>query len=232
MEIMLPIVLVPGLLCSAEVFAPQIVALWPYGPITVASTLSGNSIPEIATAILANAPPRFALVGISMGGHITLEIMRQAPERVMKLALLSTSARPDTEEQTAQRRAMIVQARTGNFSALIERLILAILHPMRQNDADLRDIIARMCHTVGVDGFVRQQEALIARADSRPSLAVIRVPTMVLVGDSDILTPPECAEELAGAISGAQLTVVPKCGHGSTLEQADTVNRALIEWIR
>ena len=92
---MIPIVLIPGLLCSAEVFAPQVAALWRYGPITVASTLEGKTMAEIAAAILATAPPRFALVGISMGGHISLEIMRQAPERVIKLALLDTRAPGD-----------------------------------------------------------------------------------------------------------------------------------------
>src|SRR4051794_28223718 len=102
---MTPTVLVPGLLCSAEVFGPQIAALWPHGPVTVASTLEGDTIAAIAAAIVAAAPPRFALAGISMGGLICLEIMRQAPERVIKLALLDTSARPDTPEQTAQRRA-------------------------------------------------------------------------------------------------------------------------------
>jgi len=229
---MSPIVLVPGLLCTPEVFQPQILALWPHGPITVASTLSGQSIPEIATHILASAPPRFALVGISMGGHISLEIMRQAPERVTRLALLSTSARSDTAEQTTQRRAMIGQARAGNFSALVEQFVKVILHPIHQNEAILRDVISRMCHTVGVDAFVRQQEALIARADSRSSLAAIRVPTTVLVGDSDVLTPPECSEELAAGIPGARLVLVSNCGHGSTLEQADAVNRALIEWLK
>jgi len=88
-----PIVFVPGLLCSAEVFAPQVAALWPYGPVTTASTLEGNTIPEMAASILAAAPPRFALVGISMSGYICLEIMRQSPGRVIKLALLDTSDR-------------------------------------------------------------------------------------------------------------------------------------------
>src|SRR5579863_6533753 len=95
---MTPIVLVPGLLCTAEVFYPQISALWPFGPVTIASTLEGDSIPQIARRILASAPPQFALAGISMGGYICLEIMRLAPDRVIKLALIDTSARPDTPD--------------------------------------------------------------------------------------------------------------------------------------
>ena len=229
---MTPIVLVPGLLCSAEVFAPQVAALWRYGPITVASTLAGKPMAEIAAAILATAPPRFALAGISMGGHISLEIMRQAPERVIKLALLDTSARADTPEQIAQRRALVAQARTGNFHSLVEQLIGVVLHPKQQNNAALREVMFRMSLTVGIDGFARQQEAIIGRIDSRPSLAAISVPTLVLVGDSDLLTPPDRAEEMAAAIRGARLVVVPECGHGSTLEQPEAVNQALTEWIK
>jgi pimeloyl-ACP methyl ester carboxylesterase len=228
---MTPIVLVPGLLCSAEVFAPQAVALWPYGPVTIASTLKGETIPEMASAILAAAPPRFALGGISMGGYICLEIMRQAPDRVMKLALIDTSARPDSPEQVPRRRALVIEARNGDFEALLAQVLCGILHPAHQNDKALREINVRMGLTVGVDGLARQTEAVIARIDSRPDLAAISVPTLILVGDCDPLAPLDCSEEMAAAIPGARLVVVPECGHGSTLEQPEAVNRALIEWI-
>jgi pimeloyl-ACP methyl ester carboxylesterase len=228
---MLPVVFVPGLLCSAEVFAPQVAALWPCGPVTVASTLAGDTIPEIAAAILAAAPPRFALAGISMGGYICLEIMRQAPERVVKLALLDTSARPDTPEQTAKRRDAVASARTGDFLAQTAEAALAQVHPDRKDDAHLIAVNRRMAATVGLDGYSRQIEAIIARPDSRPGLAAIAVPTLVLVGDTDTLTPPELAQELAAGIAKARLAVVPHCGHLSTLEDPDAVNRALVEWM-
>ena len=228
---MLPVVLVPGLLCSAEVFAPQIVALWPHGPVTVASTLEGATIADIARAILAAAPPRFALGGISMGGYICLEIMRQAPERVAKLALLDTSARPDTDEQTAKRRDAVAAARTGDFLGLAVEASKAQLHPAHKDDGRLLDINRRMAAAVGRDGYARQIDAIIGRSDSRPGLAAIAVPTLVLVGDTDTLTPPALAEELATGIRNARLTVVPDCGHLSTLEQPDAVNRALVEWM-
>ncbi|RYG66711.1 alpha/beta fold hydrolase [bacterium] len=228
---MTPILLVPGLLCTAEMFAPQIPALWPYGPVTVASTLEGETIAEIAAAILAAAPPQFALVGISMGGYICFEIMRQAPERVVKLALLDTSARPDTPEQSVQRRAMQNQGLNRDFERFLARVLTAILHPAHQQDERLRDINVRMGMTVGREGFARQTEAVIGRIDSRPSLANIAIPTLVLVGDRDPLTPPERSEEIAAAIPGARLVVVPECGHASTLEQPEAVNRALVEWI-
>jgi pimeloyl-ACP methyl ester carboxylesterase len=230
-SLMLPVVLVPGLLCSAEIFAPQVAALWPCGPVTVASTLAGDTIPEIAAAILAAAPPRFALAGISMGGYICLEIMRQAPDRVVKLALLDTSARPDTPEQTAKRRDAVATARAGDFLAQAAESALAQVHPDSKDDGHLRAVNTRMAAAVGLDGYARQIEAIIARPDSRPGLASIAVPTLVLVGDTDTLTPPELAEELVAGIAKASLTVVPHCGHLSTLEQPEAVNRALLAWL-
>jgi pimeloyl-ACP methyl ester carboxylesterase len=228
---MTPILLVPGLLCSAEMFAPQIPALWPYGPVTVASTLEGETIAEMAAAILEAAPPKFALVGISMGGYICFEIMRQAPERVTKLALLDTSARPDTPEQTTQRRAMLAQGQKGDFPRFLARVLTAILHPAHQKHEALRETQVRMGLAVGREGFARQTEAVISRIDSRPSLAAIAVPTLVMVGDHDMLTPPDRSEEIAAAILDARLVVVPECGHASTLEQPEAVNQALVEWI-
>lgn len=226
-----PIVLVPGLLCTAEAFAPQIAALWPHGPVTIASTLEGRTIVEIAAEILDAAPPRFALAGISMGGYISFEMMRQAPERISRLALLGTSARPDTPDQIARRRALVAEARNENFEALLAQIYDAILHPAHQGDRALRATNVRMGLTVGVEGMARQLEAIIGRSDSRPSLPDINVPTLVLVGDSDPLTPPEHSREIAEAILGARLVVVEICGHASTLERPEAVNHALIEWL-
>jgi pimeloyl-ACP methyl ester carboxylesterase len=228
---MTPIVFVPGLLCSAEAFSFQANALWPFGPVTIASTLEGKSLAEIAAAILAAAPSQFALAGISMGGYICFEIMRQAPERVVKLALLNTSARPDTPQETAQRRALLAQAQSGDFKAVVAQVMPAILHPARRNDPALCDTTLRMALTVGLEGFARQTEAVIGRIDSRLGLAAIRVPTLVVAGDSDPLMPPDRAAEMVDAIPQARLVVVPECGHASTLERPDAVNRALIDWI-
>jgi pimeloyl-ACP methyl ester carboxylesterase len=226
-----PVLLVPGLLCTAEVFAPQVTALWPHGPVTVASTLEGRTIAEMAASILAAAPPHFALAGLSMGGYIAFEILRQAPDRVVKLALLDTTARPDTPQQIRLRRSMVAQARKGDFPALLTQAFNAVLHPSRRGDPRLQAINLRMGLTVGVEGFARQTEATMGRIDSRPGLSAIVVPTLVLVGDSDPLTPPDRAEEMAAAIPGARLVVLPECGHASTLEQPEAVNRALVDWL-
>lgn len=227
-----PIVFVPGLLCSAEAFSPQVAALWPFGPIMIASTLAGETIADIAAAILNDAPARFALAGISMGGYICMEIMRQAPERVLKLALLDTSALSDTPDQTTQRRAMVAQAGKSDFATWGEATLTSISHPSRRTDPDLRAINRRMALAVGFEGLVRQTEAVIGRPDSRPSLPAIAVPTLVLVGSDDALTPPERAQEIAALVPGAKLVVVPDCGHASTLEQPLLVSSALTRWMQ
>ena len=226
-----PIALVPGLLCSAEIFAPQIAALWPYGLVHVASTLEGSTIAQIASSILATAPPRFALVGLSMGGIISLEIMRQAPERVKRLALLDTSARADTPEQTELRRASIAQVKAGNFAAVLEQALKVGLRPAVWNNPELMQVYRRMGMTIGPQSFSRHQEAIIGRIDSRPSLSKIGVQTLVLVGDADQLTPPNLAREIAAAIPGARLVEVPECGHGSTLDRPQVVTHELIQWL-
>ena len=228
---MTPILFVPGLLCSAEIFEAQAAALWPLGPTTVASTLEGDTVGEVARRILETAPPRFALAGISMGGYISLEIMRQAPGRVVRLALLDTTARPDTPDQAAQRRLTLEQARTGDFLSTALASLTHLLHPARRRDVSLRTINERMARAVGLEGFARQLELIISRPDSRPSLSAIAVPTLVLVGDTDALTPVDRAREIAANILGSKLVVVPQCGHLSAIEQPHEVSRALLEWM-
>jgi pimeloyl-ACP methyl ester carboxylesterase len=230
-KLLTPIVFIPGLICTAEVFAPQVAALWPYGSVTVASTLEGTTMAEIASAILDSAPPKFALAGISMGGYIAFEIMRLAPERVLKLALLDTSPLPDTPEQTSQRRAFISLAQTGDYEALLSQAMPTMFHPEHQDDPGLCATSVRMGLIVGVEGLIRQEEAVLTRVDSRPVLASIKVPTLVLVGDKDPLTPPSLAKDMSIAIPGARLVIIPECGHSSTTEQPEAVNQALIEWI-
>jgi pimeloyl-ACP methyl ester carboxylesterase len=228
---MTPLVFIPGLLCTAELFAPQVAALWPYGPITVASTLEGETIAQLATAILAQAPPEFALIGLSMGGMISLEIMRQAPERVRKLALLSTSAQPASREQAALFQGLLAQAHQGEAATLLGEALISVLHPAHQQDPTLQAVNRRMGAAIGVAGLARQVAAVLSRVDSRPHLAAIAVPTLVLVGEQDQLTPPDAARELAAGIAHAQLVIVPECGHGTTIEQPQAVNHALQEWL-
>ncbi|MBJ6142401.1 alpha/beta fold hydrolase [Hymenobacter sp. BT559] len=228
---MTPLVFIPGLLCTAELFTPQLAALWPHGPVMVASTLQGDTIAEMATAILAQAPPQFALVGLSMGGMISLEIMRQAPQRVLKLALLDTSAQPASPEQAIFFRGLLDQARSEDAATVLGETLISVLHPAHQHDPALRAVNQRMGAAVGLAGFAHQVEVVLSRPDSRPSLAAIAVPTLVLVGEQDQLTPPDAARELAAGIPHASLIIIPDCGHGSTIEQPQAVNDALLSWL-
>lgn len=227
-----PVVLVPGLLCTAEVFTAQAVALWPAGPVTIASTASGETVADLAAATLRDAPPRFALAGISFGGYVSLEIIRQAPGRVTRLALLDTSARPDTAEQSHRRRLMLADARQHDFGPWVEQALTSIMHPSRHSDPALRVVNRRMGVTIGLQGFARQTEAAIGRADSRPGLSRIDVPTLVLVGEDDKLIPPEHSREIAAAVPHAELVVIPGSGHSTTLEEPELVSSALLAWMR
>jgi pimeloyl-ACP methyl ester carboxylesterase len=228
----LPVVLVPGLNCSARLYAEQIPALWRFGPVMVADHTRDAGIAAIAGQILANAPPFFALVGLSLGGYIAFEIMRQAPQRVGRLALLDTSARPDTAELTARRQAPMARARAGKLIEVADESFVFFVHPNRYGDVALRAVVRAMAEETGAEAYLRQQQAIIGRPDSRPMLGAIRCPTVMLVGEQDRGTPPELAREIAAGIAGARLVVVPDCGHLSTLERPQAVTKALVEWMQ
>ncbi|MGX1350071.1 pimeloyl-ACP methyl ester carboxylesterase [Bradyrhizobium elkanii] len=232
MDNTMPILLVPGLICSSRIFAPVIPALWRCGPVTIANHVRDDNMGAIARRILAEAPPRFALAGHSMGGYIAFEIMRQAPERVAKLALMSTQARADTPEATARRRGMIERARSGQYRSVVDELFPGFVHPSRQGDANLRQIVDDMSEDVGAEAFVRQQNAVLSRPDSRPSMAWIKCPTLVLTSDTDNTVPNSLSDEMANGIPGARLVVLANCGHLPQLEQPQACAAALVEWLR
>jgi len=228
----LPIVLIPGLGCTPRLYAEQLPALWTFGPVTVADHRRGDSMDQIARQILDYAPPKFALGGLSMGGYIALAIMRMAPERVQKLALLDTGARSDTPEQSERRKAQIAMAESGKLGEIADQLWPLLVHKDRTGDTTLKQVPDEMIRVAGTEAFANQQRAIMTRPDSRPGLSDIRCPTLVLVGEGDQLTPLHLAEEMAGLIPGSHLVVVPGSGHLSTLEQPHAVTRALVEWMR
>lgn len=228
----LPIVLIPGLNCSPRLFAAQIPALWQFGPVTAANHTRDDTMAAIAARILDTAPPRFALAGLSMGGYIALEIMRQAAGRVAKLALLDTGARDDPPEAQGKRRTNITLAETGRFADLVEAQFPVYVPPARRADRELKAAYVAMCNDVGPEAYVRQQKAIMGRADSRPLLRTFDCPTLVLVGAQDEATPPHLSEEIAAGIAGAKLVTVPDCGHLSTLERPEAVAEALVAWMR
>jgi pimeloyl-ACP methyl ester carboxylesterase len=225
------LVLVPGLLCTGALWEPQIAALSDIADCMVADHTGHDSLAGIARSILAAAPERFALAGLSMGGYIAYEIVRQAPERVERLALLDTGSRADTPERTAGRRDLVATAGREGMRRAQELLMPLLIHPSRFGDKPLVDTILQMAVDTGPEAFERQEEAIIGRPDNRPFLPSIRCPTLVLVGQDDALTPPDLAREIADGIPGARLEIIPDCGHLSTLERPEAVNRALRIWL-
>ena len=165
----MPVMLVPGLGGSPRIYAPLAPALWRFGPVTVANHIRDDNMGAIARRILSEAPPRFALAGHSMGGYIAFEIMRQAPERVARLALINTQARPDTPEATARRTDMMVRARAGEYHAVLDELFPEFVHPSRQvQDAALKRLVHEMGDDIGAEAFARQLTAVIARRGFAP----------------------------------------------------------------
>ena len=216
-------VLVPPLLCSARVYESVLDTVWAHGSVTVADTLRDDLIAAMAARILRNAPARFALLGTSMGGYVALEVMRQAPERVASLALVSTSARADSAEQLAARRRQSQLVEEGHFDVLVDAAFPAVVAERNESDPDLLRAWRRMATAVGPEGFLRQQAATMARSDSRDLLAGISCPTVVIHGAEDRLIPVAAAVEIGAAVPGATLRLVAQAGHFLLLEQARTV---------
>ena len=225
------LVLVPGLACTEDLFAGQIATLRGDLAISVADHTRHDTVSGIAEAVLAAAPDRFALCGLSMGGYIALEVMRQAPDRVERLALLDTSALPDTPEQSERRLTLIAMAQSGEFKSVRDTLWPRLVHPARHDDVVLKRAVFKMMDDTGPETFIRQQKAIISRPDSRPSLGMIHCTTLVLVGNEDALTPVSVALTIADGIARSKLEIVQDCGHLSTIERPDAVTEALRAWI-
>ncbi|TCZ66627.1 alpha/beta fold hydrolase [Roseicella aquatilis] len=225
------LLLLPGLLCDSRLWRDQIAALAGEAECHVADTTLDESLAAMAERALATAPDRFALAGLSMGGYLAFEILRQAPERVTRLALFDTSARPDSPQQARRRRGLMALTRTGQFRGVTPRLLPQLVHPDHLAGPIGQEVIA-MAERIGREAFLRQQEAILGRPDSRPDLPGIRVPTLVAVGEADALTPPELSEEIAAAIPGARLHRIVGCGHLPPMEAPAATTALLRAWLR
>ena len=225
------LILLPGLLNDGRLWGHQAKSLSSRLDILVGDLTQDDSLAHMAERLLAVAPPRFALAGLSMGGYVCMEVMRRAPERVERLALLDTTARPDTEEQTIRRSDAIAIARTGGFDKIMPTMLPNLLAPASLADAAITTLAKDMAARVGKEAFIRQQTAIMARPDSRLSLAQIRCPTLVLCGEEDSLTPLDRHQEMVAAIVGARLEVIPRSGHLSPMEQPEAVTAALSVWL-
>lgn len=227
-----PVAFFPGLLCDARLWGPQVEGLGARIDPWIADFTREDSIAGMAARALADCPfPKFALAGLSMGGYVALEVMRQAPERVERLALLDTQARGDTPDARERRLALMSLAEKGRFTGVSDRLMPVLLHASRLNDAGMTGLVRDMATAVGKDAFLRHQKAIMDRPDSRDSLWKIKCPTLVLCGEQDMLTPPDRHEEIVQNIDGARLVLIPGCGHLSTIEAPAKVNDALAQWL-
>lgn len=227
---LVPLVLLPGLLCDAALWSAQTRRFADERDVLIPDLTAHDTIPDLATHVLAIAPPRFALAGLSMGGYVAQEIMRREPERVDRLALLDTSALADTPQAIRRRRGLVAQSRVGTFRGVTPRLLKDLLHPSHQTGPVAETVMA-MAVRIGRDAFARQQNAIIKRIDGRPYLGDIRVPTLILFGADDRITPVAIAEELHGLIPGSTLQIIPDTGHLPPLESPDAVNTALAAWL-
>lgn len=226
------LVLVPGLLCDAALWRGQVADLADLCTPWVADVTRDETMTEMARRVLAEAPVgRFALAGLSMGGYVAQAILREAPERVERLALLDTSAKADTPEQTARRRGLIELAEKGDFKGVTPRLLPLFIHPDRMTDKPLTEAVMAMTERVGKDAFLRQQRAIMSRPDNRANLPKVNCPSLVLCGREDQMTPLDWSEEIASLIPGARLEVIEQCGHLTTMERPWETGVAMRQWL-
>lgn len=222
--------MIPGLLCDAALYGPQREVFSDH-EIQLPDLTACETIDDMADRVLASAPDRFALVGLSMGGYVALAIMGKAAERVSHLALFDTSARADDEARRRERRSLIALAGRGQFKGVTRRLLPRLIAHSRLDDEPLTRTVMDMAGRIGRDGYIRQQSAILNRHDRRDVLARITVPTLVMCGRDDQLTPPALSREIADAVTGARLVEIKDCGHLATLERPEVVNPAMRAWL-
>ena len=225
------IAFLPGLVCDAALWRAQTEAFSDRYDCRVMDMTRHDSLAGMAAGALEALPERFALVGLSMGGYVAQELMRQAPERVERLALLDTRARADTPADLARRREFLAMQQAGRFPEVVDRLLLLFLHEARLSDSELVESVRAMTYRIGEEAFGRQSVALLSRPETLSLLPTIDCPTLVLCGRQDALTPLEFHEEMAAGIDGAELVVIEDCGHLTTMERPEEVNAALERWL-
>jgi len=226
-----PLVMVPGTLCDASLFKDQIEALGDLADCRVVSNSSADNLKEIAAHILSEVSGDFSVIGLSYGGIIAFEMVRQAPERINKLILLNTNHKKPSETTRMNQQRFVGMACLGEFKEITtDYLKDAMLHPHHARQPELRKAILQMALHVGKDAFVRQIKAQLNRPDSTDDLLNIKGPTLVITGRQDRVCPVELHEEMARMIPDATLAIIENCGHLSTMEQPETVNRIIRKW--
>ena len=226
-----PILLVPGMMCDARVFGPQIEDLSRDFTLQVAQVVRGESIREMAAEAVHHAPPRFALAGLSMGGIVAMEILRRVPERVTRIALISTTPLAETPEQAAWREPQIVKAQSGNFGEALRGALPPDNLAPGPERAKVLAVLDEMAADIGVAAFIRQSRALQRRPDAQKVLRMTRAPALVLCGAHDKITPVKRHSFMAELIPYAELAIIEEAGHLPTLETPAKTNMALRAWM-
>lgn len=225
----LPLLLLPGMMCDARLFAPQIAAL--PGKILIGDISGQDSIAAIARAVLATAPPRFALAGLSMGGIVAMQIAAEAPERVARLCLMDTNPLAETEAARARRAPQIAAAKAGNMVAVMRDEMKPNYLTDGPHRAQILDLCMQMAVDLGAEVFIRQSIALRDRPDQQDTLRALRMPALVLCGREDALCPIARHTLMHDLIAGSTLTIIDGAGHLPTLEQPEHTTAALARWL-
>lgn len=227
-----PLVLLPGMMCDARLFGPQIAELSAEMCVTVAPVTQGERVEEIASGLLDQLPARFALAGLSMGGIVAMELLRRAPDRITRLALMDTNPLAETPQVAAAREPQIIGARTGRLAEVMQEEIKPSCLAPGPHRAEVLDLVMDMAQTLGPEVFVRQSRALQRRRDQQGTLRKCKVPTMILCGAHDTLYPIKRHTFMAELIPYAQLKVIETAGHLPTLEAPEETTLALREWLK
>lgn len=223
----LSLVFVPGQLSTARLWQAQAADLSDAAEILVADQNRADTIEGIAADVLTQAPARFVLAAHGMGGFVAFAIMRQAPERVRALALFDTFAPADTEAQVVRRRRYLDLVAAGQFEAVIAERVPTVVHPSRLNDPAIADTVRQMARDTGPETFARQTRAIMTRPDSRPTLATIKCPTVLVWGRQDGMATQAQQLELLNGIAGSWLETLEDTGHFTTLERPRETTQAL-----
>jgi pimeloyl-ACP methyl ester carboxylesterase len=227
------LILLPGLACDDELFAGQAPALAAQHRLHISDVHTRcASLPLMASTLLVEHPGAHVFIGVSMGGMLAMELLRQAPQRVLAVALLGTSARADTPELMALRSQACELFAAGRMDEVLQANVMFAFHPDNATRPALVAAYLAMIRRAGAAQLIAQNRAAMARIDSRPFLPKISCPTLVACGQADGLTPPEHAQEMADAIAGARLAIVPGAGHMLTMEQPSFVKSLLLGWLR
>ena len=226
-----PLVLLPGMMCDARLFGPQITAFSHDRAVMVCPQGDHDTVAALAKDILNTAPPKFALAGLSMGGIVAMEVLRQAPDRITRLALLDTNPKAESQAVAESREPQIAKVQNGQLRSVMRDEMKPNYLSDGPNMGRTLDLCMAMAETLGPDVFVRQSHALQTRPDQQETLRRVAVPTLILCGEDDTLCPPHRHELMHDLIAHSVLTVIKKAGHLPTLEQPDLTNEALAKWL-